>query len=173
MGHGLLLMDVQRNMLEGETAVPDASRLRGVLKGLLDAAREAGAAVVHVKNDGGPGDPDEPGTPGWELAFARRSGEFVVRKDVPNAFQSNPALADVLHAMGVDTLVVAGMQSELCVQATAVGARERGFAVLVPAGAHGTFDGEEPAAAIAERVDLELAAAGIEVPEVGEVRFGG
>src|SRR6478735_7800079 len=149
MGFGLLLVDAQRNMLEGDTAVADAERFRAVLDGLLEAARDAGAAVVHVKNDGRPGDPDEPGTPGWELAFDRRPGEPVVRKDVPNTFESNPALADVLHAMGVETLVVAGLQSELCVQATALGALERGFHVVVPAAAHATFDGDEPAAAIA------------------------
>lgn len=172
MGHGLILVDVQRNMLEGPGAVAGAGDFREVLAGLLDAARDAGAAIIHVKNDGRPGEPDEPGTPGWELAFAPLPGEPVVRKDAADAFESNPALADVLRAMGVDTLVVAGLQSELCVQATAIGALERGFDVIVPAGAHTTYDAGEPAAVIAERVTLELVASGVEVPEPDEVRFG-
>jgi nicotinamidase-related amidase len=172
MGYALILVDVQRNMLVGDTAVDGAAEFTGVLTGLLDAARDAGAAVIHVKNDGRRGDPDEPGAPGWELVFTPLPGEPVVRKDVPNAFESNPALADVLRAMGVDTVVVAGLQSEYCVQATAVGALERGFDVVVPAGAHTTYDDGEPAAAIVERVTLELIAAGVAVPELDEVTFG-
>ncbi len=172
MGYGLILVDVQRNMLEGQDAVAGAAGFRDLLSGLLDAARDADAAIIHVKNDGRAGDPDEPGTPGWELVFTPLPGEPVVRKDVANAFESNPALADVLRAMGVDTVVVAGLQSEYCVQATAVGALERGFDVIVPAGAHSTYDDGEPAADIVERVTLELVAAGVEVPEVDEVTFG-
>ena len=171
MGYGLILVDVQRNMLEGDGAVAGAAELRDVLAGLLEAARDAGAPIVHVKNDGPPGDPDEPGTPGWELVFPPRPGEPIVRKDAPNAFESNPALADVLRAMGVDALIVAGLQSEHCVQATAIGAAERGFDVVVPAGAHATYDDDAPAAEIVERVELDLAAAGVEVVELDEVRF--
>lgn len=171
MGYGLILVDVQRNMLEGETAVEGAAGFRTVLAGLLDGARDADAAIIHVKNDGRRGDPDEPGTPGWDLVFTPLPGEPIVRKDAPNTFESNPALADVLRAMGVDTLVVAGLQSEFCVQATAVGALERGFDVIVPAGAHTTYDDGEAAEQIVERITLELVAAGVEVVELDEVRF--
>ncbi|WP_313544706.1 isochorismatase family protein [Leifsonia aquatica] len=171
MGYGLMLVDVQRNMLEGETAIAHADELRRVLAGLLEAARDAGVPIVHVRNDGAPGDPDEPWTTGWESVFAPAPGEPVVRKDDPDTFLSNPALADVLHAMGVDTLVVAGLQSEVCVQATALGALERGFAVVVPSGAHATFDGDVPADEIVARVTLELDAAGAEAVELDEVTF--
>jgi nicotinamidase-related amidase len=172
MGYGLLLVDVQRTMLEGETAVECAADFRGVLAELLHAARDAHAVIVHVKNDGRRGDPDEPGTPGWELVFTPLPGEPVVRKNAANTFESNPALADVLRAMGVDTVVVAGLQSEVCVQATAIGALERGFDVIVPAGAHTTYGDGEPVAQIVERVTLELVAAGVEVLELDELRFG-
>lgn len=167
-----MLLDVQRDMLEGETAIAGAEEFRRVMGGLLEAARDAGVPIVHVQNDGGPGDPDEPGTRGWELVFPPAPGEPVVRKDDPDTFLSNPALADVLHAMGVDTLIVAGLQSELCVQATALGALERGFAVVVPSGAHATYDGELTADGIAERVSLELDAAGVEIVELDDVTFG-
>ncbi|MFF2051307.1 isochorismatase family protein [Leifsonia sp. NPDC058194] len=171
MGYGLMLVDVQRNMLEGATAIPGADAFRAALGALLEAARDEGVPIVHVANDGGPGEPDEPGTAGWEFVFAPEPGEPVVRKDDPDTFLSNPALADVLHAMGVDTLVVAGLQSERCVQATALGALERGFAVVVPSGAHATFDGGAPAAEVIAQVTLELDAAGVEVVELDEVIF--
>ncbi|GAB3580918.1 cysteine hydrolase family protein [Leifsonia lichenia] len=171
MGYGLMLVDVQRNMLEGETAIEGAAAFRDTMSGLLERAREARIPIVHVQNDGDPGDPDEPGTPGWEFVFRPLPGEPVVRKDVTNTFESNPALADVLHAMGVSTLIVAGLQSEYCIQATALGALERGFEVIVPADGHATYDDAQPAAEISERVAIELAAEGVTIVDLVEVRF--
>lgn len=171
MGHGLMLVDVQRNMLEGDTAIEDAAAFRATLSGLLERARAAHIPIVHVQNDGGSGDPDEPGTPGWQFVFRPLPGEPVVRKDVFNTFESNPALADVLHAMGVSTLVVAGLQSEYCIQATSLGALERGFEVIVPADGHATYDDGEPAADIRERVALELAAEGVALVPLADVHF--
>lgn len=171
MGYGLMLVDVQRNLLEGDTAIEGAEEFRRVLGDLLAAARDAEVPIIHVENDGAPGAPDEPGTVGWELVFAPAPGEPVVRKDDPDTFLSNPALADVLHAMGVETLIVAGLPSERCVQATALGALERGFAVVVPAGAHATYDGELAAGEIVAQVTLELDAAGVEVIELDDVTF--
>ena len=171
MGFGLMLVDVQRNMLEGETAIDGAAAFRERMSGLLESARAASVPIVHVKNDGPAGEPDEPGTPGWELVFAPLPGEPVVRKDVGDTFESNPALADVLHAMGVTTLVVAGLQSEACVQSTARGALQRGFDVVVPADGHATYDAEEPAAVVAERVTLDLAAEGVTIVDLADVAF--
>lgn len=169
MGYGLLLVGVQRAALDGAT-VTGADELRAALEALLRAAREAGAAIVHVKDDARPGEPGEPETPGWELAFDPLPGEPIVRKATPNAFEANPALADVLRAMRVRTVVVAGLASDLGVRATALGALERGFEVLVPAGAHATATGD---AAAAERVMLELEAEGVGIVEPGETPFRG
>lgn len=171
MGYGLMLVDVQRNMLDGETAIEGAAAFREAMSGLLDRARDARIPIVHVQNDGGPGDPDEPGTPGWDFVFRPLPGEPVVRKDVANTFESNPALADVLHAMGVSTLTVAGLQSEYCIRSTALGALERGFEVILPADGHATYDDGEPAEDIRQRVEIELTAEGVTIVDLVEVRF--
>jgi nicotinamidase-related amidase len=85
--------------------------------------------VIHVQNNGSIGDPDEPETVGWELAFAHVDGEIVVQKSEPNTFGSNPHLAKALREMGVKRLVVAGMQSEFCIKETCLGALLEGFEV--------------------------------------------
>lgn len=85
---------------------------------LLERAREDDALVVHVQNEGTAGDPDEPGTPGWELVFAPNAEELVVGKDEPDTFASNPILAEDLKGRHVSRLVIAGMQSNYCVAAT-------------------------------------------------------
>lgn len=167
----LICVDVQKNMLEGHAPVPDAVAVTRELVGLLDRARFAGAPVVLVQNDGGAGDPDEPGMPGWELIWRARSGERVVRKDQPNTFASNPDLAGWLRERGVDTVVVAGMQSEFCVSATSLAAIDAGFTTILASGAHATYDTERSAGEIATDVERAVAVFGGLVRIAADIRF--
>ncbi|WP_431280219.1 isochorismatase family protein [Leifsonia poae] len=171
MGKGLMLVDVQRNMLDGEGAIEGAVAFREALADVLERAREARVPIVHVRNDGNAGDPDEPETNGWEFVFPPLPGEPVVRKDVGDTFQANPALADVLRAMGVDSLVIVGLQSEYCILDTSRGALLRGLGVILPSDGHATYDADEPAAAISARVTGELADDGVTIVELASVDF--
>lgn len=165
----LLLVDVQKNMLLPPEPVPDAEAVRPVLDDLLARARSAGAPVVFIRNSGGAGEPDEPYTPGWELVHDVRPGEHVVDKPTPDSFEGTP-LAGLLPPLA--PLVIAGMQSEYCVRATALRAIEEGHPVTVVRGAHATYDDDVPAAQTSHRVELELAAAGARVADPAEVTFG-
>lgn len=159
-------------MLEGEGAVPAAATVQPVLQELLERARRAGAPVVHVQNDGGPDDPDLPFTSGWELVFAPQRAEEVVRKDVCDTFAADSGLAGRLRARGVDKVVVAGMQSEFCIKATALGAVREGFSVVLPRHAHATYDeANRPASLVSGEVEQEAEAAGIAVTLASEVGF--
>lgn len=171
MDTGLLLIDVQRNMLEGTGAIPAASTIRPALAALLDQARAADAVIVHVQNDGSDGDPDQPGALGWELVFPPGDGELVIRKDQADTFAANPDLAGLLRERGVERLVVAGMQSEYCIQATARGARAAGFDVVLVSGVHATYDDSAPAQEISAQVEQSLASDGVEVRDTTQVTF--
>ena len=171
MNTALLMIDVQRNMLDGDGAIPAAPSVRPALTALLEQARAADALIVHVQNDGSGDDPDLPGTPGWELVFPAAGGELVVRKDQSDTFASNHGLAGTLREHGVKQVVVAGMQSEYCVQATARAARAAGFDVVLAAGAHGTYDDTAPAPEISAQVERALVAEGVEVRDAAQVTF--
>ncbi|GAA2064691.1 cysteine hydrolase family protein [Streptomyces albiaxialis] len=142
----LVIVDMQRAFVSGNGdgtaeggAVPDAGRVVARARDLLERARAAGAFVAHLQNDGEPGAPDEPGTPGWELHLAAEPGEAVVRKTVDDGFEETD-LEDLLRARGVKTLAVCGVQSEMCVRATAETALYLGFRVVLPHDAHATYD---------------------------------
>ncbi|WP_147260170.1 isochorismatase family protein [Pseudonocardia hierapolitana] len=139
MAQALLVVDVQRGLVSGPDAVPAAPALLTVLDGLLAGAREAGALVVHLQNDGPHGRPDEPHTPGWELARVPRAGEPVLRKTGDDPFAETD-LAALLEDHGVTRLAVCGVLSEFCVSAAARGALERGLGVVLPHDAHATVD---------------------------------
>jgi nicotinamidase-related amidase len=173
MATALMLIDAQHNMLEGDAPVPGAGDIRRALQRLLSAAREAGDLVVHVQNDGSAGDPDVPHTSGWELVFPVVGDERVVRKSEPDVFASNPQLATALRDEGVERLVIAGMQSDYCVRASSLGALGLGFTVVLPSGAHATYDdGPNSAAGIAAAVESELSDAGVKVVPLSDVEFG-
>lgn len=158
-----MMVDVQRNMLEGADAVPAAGDVGVVLVDLLGRARAQGSLVVFVQNDGGEGDPDVPGAAGWELVHTPTDGGTAVNKAVPDRFAANPGLARRLQAAGVDRVTVVGMQSEFCVQATALGAVAAGFEVRLLSGAHATFDGDLPAAEVSAAVEQALVSRGVQI----------
>lgn len=156
----LLILDAQVNMLEGATAVHAAAELLAKVRGLISWARRSGATVVYVQNEGGPGDPDQPGTPGWEIHpdIAPRAGDVVIRKASPDAFEGTP-LRSELQARGVKDLIIAGMQTELCINATCRSASRFGYDVTLVEDAHSTFDREDTRAEeIIDQYNRELGA---------------
>ena len=154
----LVLIDAQVNMFDPASAAHDAGALLDRLADLLVRSRAAHMPVFFVRNSGVAGQPDSPGTPGWEIhpMLQPVAGEVVVDKTAPDAFQGT-VLGDELEARGVRTLVVAGLQSEHCVRATVLGALARGKAVTLVSDGHSTYDGKtQSGAAIRDAINAEL-----------------
>jgi nicotinamidase-related amidase len=112
MTRALMLIDVQRNMLEPPAPVPSAASVREALEDLLLRHAGAGAFVVHVQNDGPPGEPDEPGTDGWQLMFPVRADEPIVRQLASSSPEPGVA-AGTGRAMSSISLPIWGGQNEL------------------------------------------------------------
>ncbi len=77
-----------------------------------------------------------PGTDGVEIhaAVAPAGDEPVVQKAEPNAFLGT-GLEQQLRGAGIDELIVAGMMTSMCVDATVRAASDLGFTVSVAADA--------------------------------------
>lgn len=157
----LLLIDAQVNMFDPATPVYEADALLARLVDLVTRARgaEPPVPVIFVRNCGGADDPDQEGTPGWEIhpRLAPVAGDLVLDKTTTDAFEST-TLADELATRGIQALVIAGLQSEHCIRATTLGALARGLHVTLVANGHSTYDsGERTAAAIRDAVNAEFA----------------
>jgi len=74
--------------------------------------------------------------PAWQIddLVAPWPGETVLRKRTADAFLSTD-LAARLDALGISTVVVAGLTTDVCVSATARAAADRGLAAVVAADA--------------------------------------
>lgn len=133
----LLVVDVQRALVTGEHAVPDAAGFLDLVGSVLAAARAAGAPVVHLQDDGG--HLITKGTDGWRLALPAAEGEQVLAKTHDDGFAGTD-LDAVLRASGAHRVCVVGIQSEMCVAVTARGAIARGYTVVLPRDTHTTYD---------------------------------
>ena len=139
----LLIIDVQRALL-AELGPARGAQLLATLVPLLDRARSAALPVVFVRHDGSPHELI-PGTADWEIAdaLAPRASEPIVDKRFADAFEQTN-LSGVLAGLAADHLIIAGMQTDVCVNATINGAIERGYRVTLVADAHATSTPDEP-----------------------------
>lgn len=163
MATTLLLIDLQRNMLEPPEQIPGAARLIDLVDALLERARAAGASVVHVRNNGAEEELDFPGTPGWELYHTPIEGEAIVDKFGMDAFVDTD-LEELIPAGG--RIVLAGLASDYCVRATALSALGRGHEVRLVRGAHGAYEADgKSGEAIEQEIEHELRVAGALIVE--------
>ncbi|MFE0509365.1 cysteine hydrolase family protein [Streptomyces sp. NPDC058964] len=119
---------------------------------LVDAWQATGRPVVFVRHDSlNPGSPLRPGHEGNDLKeyVQERRGkgsgpELFLTKTVNSAFLGTPDLGAWLTANGISQFVVAGIQTNMCVETTARMGGNLGYDVLVAYDATYTFDLEGP-----------------------------
>jgi nicotinamidase-related amidase len=135
MARGLLIIDIQRDYFPGGAyplIEPDAAA--AAARRLLDAFRASGEPVIHLRHIWDAPDAPfmRPGTEGIEIhpLVAPTDGETVIEKEQPNGFIGTN-LADELKSHDIDSVVVAGMMSSMCVDATVRAAVDQGFTATV------------------------------------------
>ncbi|KAA9004162.1 cysteine hydrolase [Paenibacillus spiritus] len=135
----LLLIDVQEAMFSypDEKLFDEEGVMERILL-LLRRARQANVPVVFVRHT----EEEEfaEGSPTWEISarLNPQPGEAIVNKTACDSFYKTE-LQDKLRALGVDHLVVAGMQSEFCVDTTTRRAFSLGYRVTLVEDGHSTF----------------------------------
>jgi nicotinamidase-related amidase len=141
MTKALMVIDVQKWGFTGDWQVADSEALLSRIRNRVELERsESENLIVHVQNDGPAGELDAPGEQFWPLMIEPMSDEWLVNKTTADTFETNPDLANRLRAAGVTEIEIIGCQSENCVRATLITAREEGFKVILPVGLHGTYD---------------------------------
>jgi nicotinamidase-related amidase len=131
----LLIIDIQRDYFPGGAyplVEPEAAAASA--RKVLDAFRAAGDPVIHMKHVWDAPDAEfmRPGTEGIEIhpEVEPADGELVLEKTSPNSFVETQ-LEDELRKRGGDDLVVAGMMSSMCVDATVRAAADLAFSPTV------------------------------------------
>ena len=131
----LLIIDVQNDYFPGGPMELEGAEAAGAKAAqALAKFRKEGLPVFHVRHlSVRPGATYFiPGTPGAEIREAVKplGGETVVEKNFPNSFRGT-ALQDHLEKAKVKNLVVAGMMTHMCVDASVRQAADLGYKVTL------------------------------------------
>jgi nicotinamidase-related amidase len=121
--------------------VHDAARLLATISELIGKARAEGFPVIYVQHCGGKGHPLEEGIPQWKIhpAIPPMVGEVVIKKHFCDSFYKT-GLHDALQAKSVRKLIIAGIQSEFCVDTACRHAFSLGYEVTLVEDGHSTWD---------------------------------
>ncbi|OOG14821.1 cysteine hydrolase family protein [Pseudomonas sp. C9] len=177
MATALLIIDVQRALCSGEYACFEINRVIENINHLSTRARIAGVPVVFIQHEE-EGSPLAYGTDGWQLAESLEAEpkDYYVRKTTPDSFyQTN--LQQLLSKEEFERLIICGLQTDYCVNATVRQALKMGYDVVLAADAHSTVDnGNQSAEDIIVEHNKDLAhltgsVARIDVMPAGEIKI--
>ncbi len=131
----LLLVDIQNDYFPGGKMELEGSvEASFAAKRTLDHFRRLRKPVVHIQHvSTRPGATFFlPGTPGVEIHENVRpaEGEPVFQKSFPNSFRETPLL-NYLREQGAERLVICGMMTHMCIDATTRAAFDFGFECAV------------------------------------------
>ncbi len=135
----LIMIDLQNTYRQGvmqlsgvEPAIAEAAKL-------LEMARDLKVPVFHIQHDGGAGSPYDVNAEIGAISdeVAPIAGEPVITKNYPNSFVQTD-LDERLKALGIQNIVLAGFMTHMCINSTAHGGFNLGYAPTVVASATAT-----------------------------------
>jgi nicotinamidase-related amidase len=135
----LIMIDCQNTYRTGVMKLDGVEEALKEAQKLLQLAREVDIPIFHIRHDGGEGSPydvrAEIGAISDEVAPI--AGEYVITKNYPNSFIQTD-LDTQLKATGVTNIVLAGFMTHMCINSTAHGGFNLGYAPTVVASATAT-----------------------------------
>jgi len=129
----LLLIDIQDFYFPGgrsELVAPVPAAEKAAL--LLVRFRQKGLTVVHVRHNSEPGG-------NINSIVSPASGEKIFSKSEVNCFKGT-GLDEYLRSCGIDTLIICGMQTHMCVEAAVRAGTDLGYRCILVHDACATKD---------------------------------
>jgi nicotinamidase-related amidase len=133
----LILIDLQQAIDDPRWGPRNNPNAEAAIAALLAAWRAQGLPIVHIRHDSTePGSPYAPGGPGhsFKPEAAAMAGELVIGKSTNSAFGA-PDLERALDAIGATTLVMAGVLTNNCLEASVRHGADLGYRIFVVADA--------------------------------------
>ena len=137
----LLVVDAQK-LITNEKLYAFERYIENV-QSLISEARKHGTEVIYIRHDDGVGQPLSKGADGFEICddFAPQAGEKIFDKTVNSPFRDS-RLLEYLRKKGAERLIVTGLQTDYCIDATVKCGFEHGFEMIVPEYCNSTFDND-------------------------------
>ena len=135
----LIMIDCQNTYTRGVMELDGVAAALDEAAKLLERARSAGIPIVHIEHDDGEGSLYDIRAEIGQIVerVAPQGDETIIVKNFPNSFVQTE-LDDWLKAGSARNLLVAGFMTHMCVNSTARGAFNLGYAPTVVASATAT-----------------------------------
>lgn len=141
MRPAILVVDIIEDFVSGVLGSERARVIIPRVRGLLDEARRRGIPIIHV-TDAHIEEDEEfklwprhavDGTEGAKIVEELRPqpGDHHLKKRRYSAFYAT-GLDALLRELGVDTVIITGLVTNICIQHTAADAFFRGYRVIIP-----------------------------------------
>lgn len=136
----LLVVDTQKGITDNRLYAFE--KVKENIKMLLVEARKNHVEVVYVRHDDGPGTGFSVGDDEFAIfeEFAPREGERVFDKTVNSAFHESTGLVSYISKMNDKKIMIVGLQTDFCIDATIKSGFEHGYEMIVPEYTNSTFD---------------------------------
>ncbi|MGQ9759287.1 MAG: cysteine hydrolase family protein [Candidatus Methanomethylicaceae archaeon] len=150
MRAALLIIDMLNDFVYGRLATPTNKEIIPNIKRILIQARKSKIPVIYVCDSHLPevdwelklwGPHAIVGTKGAEVVIELKpeEGDFIIKKRRYSGFFQTD-LGILLRELGVDTLLLTGIDTSICIRHTAADAFFRGYSLIIPKDAVNTFD---------------------------------
>lgn len=138
----LLVVDTQKGITDDRLYHFESLRVN--IKTLISEARKHHVEIVYVRHDDGPGTGFSLGDDEFEIfeEFAPQGQERIFDKTVNSAFDDSTGLVKYLAEKKEKKIMVVGLQTNFCIDATIKSGFEHGYEMIVPENANSTFDNE-------------------------------
>lgn len=135
----LIMIDIQNTYRKGLMQLTNVEPAIQEAQKLLHKARALNIPIIHIQHDAGAGTPYDISAEIGAIAdeVAPIAGEKVIVKNYPNAFVQTTLDAE-LKALGIKHIVLAGFMTHMCVNSTAHGGFNLGYAPTIIASATAT-----------------------------------
>lgn len=140
----LIIIDVQNEMFKEENPVFHHKQLLIQLETLLKNARCHNVPIFYIQHNAPKGKALEQGTHAWEIheAIAPTNQDYIIQKTTPDAFfQTN--FQEQLTKLEIEHLILAGIQTEICVDTTCRRAYSLGYESTLVTDAHSTWNSSD------------------------------
>ncbi len=137
----LLVVDTQKAITNSKLYRFDLLEVR--IKELINTARNNEIEVIFVRHDDGVGCELTKGNSGFEIyeGFQPAADEIIFDKYVNSSFKDT-GLLEYLRGKEENTIIIVGLQTDYCIDATIKAGFEYGFKMIVPANTNSTFDNQ-------------------------------
>jgi len=137
----LLVVDVQNTLIKSHPF--NERNVTDNIKKLIKSARKNNIEVIYVRHDDGVGTPFEKNTQSWEIYHEIKptDDETIFDKKFNSAFFKT-GLEIYLDSKNIENIILVGLQTEYCIDATCKSAFDLGYKVIIPEETNTTFSNE-------------------------------